>query len=149
MRRIWDITLTAAITAVVTTLINNAIADESAAGRTWTWLQVAFLAFADRAAPVLAVGASALAVLWLAVRLVLLSTRQHADALEVDARLPNPLTVVACSALLLLAAALSLAGAANGSDVAAVVACCVGVVSLRSAGRLIDNVRRTVFATPL
>lgn len=148
MRRLWDIALTAAVTAIVTTLISNTVADTSAVGRTWDWLRQGLLTFADRAAPVFGVGAVVSVVLWLSVRLALLSRQQDANVLEVDPRLPNPLTVLAYTAVLFLAAALSLGRAASGSDVAAVVACCVGVVALRGALRLLTDVRRVVFGAP-
>lgn len=147
VRRLWDIALTAAITAVVTTFVNNAVADTSALGRSWDRVQSGFFAFADRAAPVFWASAGVMVAFWLALWLLLLSRQQRADVLEVDPWLPNPMTVLACSAILLLAAAFSLERAASGSDVAAMVACCVGVVAARSALRVIADVRRTVFGT--
>lgn len=148
MRRLWDIVLTAAITAVVTTLVNGAVADTSAVGRTWKRLQAGFFAFADGAWPVVGVLACLTALLWLVLRLALLRGKQDVELLEVDPWLPNPMTVLGFAAVLLSAAALSLARAASGSDVAAMVACCVGAVGLRSALNLIGDVRRTVFGAP-
>jgi hypothetical protein len=148
VRRLWDITLTAAITAVVTTLVNNAVADTSTLGRAWEWLHLGFLAFADRAAPVLSLATGVFLVLWVGIRFALARRQGPVDALEINPLLPNPLTVLAWSGVLLLAAALSLERAASGSDVAAVAACCVGVVALRGVLRLIADVRRTIFGTP-
>jgi hypothetical protein len=148
VRRLGDIALTAAITAVVTTLVNNAIADTSGVGRTWQHARAGFLVFADRAEPIFAVGAGVLLSLWLGLGLLLVLRQQRTDALEVDPRLPNPMTVLACAAILMLAAAFSLGRAASGSDLAAIVACCIAVVALRSALRLMTAVRRTLFGTP-
>lgn len=148
MRRLWDIVLAATITAAVTTLVNNAIAGSSALGRTWQPLIEGFFGFADRAAPVVGVLAGLFLILWLGGRLALLCKNEPTAALEFDQRLPNPLTVLAYTAVLLLAGALSLWWAARGSEVAAVLACCVVAVALRRALCLIADVRRTFFGMP-